>query len=130
MKNFKVEMVRTYTTEFNIEADNYQEAAIKFKAMGDAAYEAELEQCNVNEEVTIYGQQWARKCDKCQKGMFNGYLAADSYYCSDECLHQDYTYDEFINLSEQCDDDYYWTEWDDKNDLQYQEINGIITEIN
>jgi hypothetical protein len=131
MEKFNVQMIRTYTTEFNIEADNYPEALEKFKAMGDTIYTEELEQCNVDEQITIYGKKWPRKCTTCQNGMSEGYYALGDYYCSDECLHKDYIPEDWVELSKPEEDDngYYWTEWEDTEDLQFQEINGIVTEI-
>lgn len=52
-----------------------------------------------------------RQCDVCGKGMSEGYVIHDSeYYCSDECLAEKYSdeeYDEIYDL-----DEGYWTEWE------------------
>lgn len=38
-------------------------------------------------------------CDECGKVMFEGYsLTGDEYYCSDECLHQNYSQVEYLAM--------------------------------
>lgn len=42
--------------------------------------------------------------------MYSGYVVGDSeYYCSDECLHEHHTDEEYLEMYES--DDAYWTEW-------------------
>ena len=52
-----------------------------------------------------------RVCDICGKPMKEGYFVSGTYYCSNECLHEDYSEEEFDELYE--DGDAYWTRWDD-----------------
>lgn len=55
----------------------------------------------------------SRICKKCGKIVRKGYITPDfDYYCSDECLHQDYTEEEWAKLNEEYPDDYFYTEWD------------------
>ena len=54
-----------------------------------------------------------RKCDHCGKEMSEGYCirGGEEYYCSDECMHEHYSEDEWNGLYEEGDS--YWTEWVD-----------------
>lgn len=135
MKVFSFELLRTYSTNFEIEAESQEEAIKLFNQLEDKMYDEELAQCNVIEEV-VKGDKYARSCNCCGKGMNEGYFANDEYFCSDSCLHTEYTPAEWEKLSsdgveaEEGNDEYYWTEWEDETDYQYQIINGILEEIN
>lgn len=134
MPTFNFELLRTYSTMFEIEADTQEEATKKFKALGDSIYTEEMVQCEVIEEV-VKGDKYARKCTCCGKGMNEGYVigSGDEYYCTNECLNQVYTPEEWLSMADDDDGDFgynYWTEWDDGEDCQYQIINGILEEIN
>lgn len=52
-----------------------------------------------------------RICSKCGAVMTDGYVIHDGekYYCSDECLHTEYTEAEYMEMYEE--DEAYWTEW-------------------
>lgn len=52
-----------------------------------------------------------RVCSHCGKLMNNGYVFYDgeAYYCSDECLYQHFSEDEYIQAFNR--NDAYWTEW-------------------
>jgi hypothetical protein len=134
MKNYTFEMLRTYSTLFEIEAESQQEANDKFKALGDSIYTEEMQQCEVIKEE-VKGDKYARKCDKCGDGMNDGYLVygGDEYYCSAECLHQVYTPKEWKEMYEESEEnggnDNYWTQWEDESDFVYQIINGELQEI-
>lgn len=56
-----------------------------------------------------------RICSKCGEIMFDGYIVFDNYYCSDECLHKDYSPEEYMRLYEEYKDDMncyvFYTEW-------------------
>lgn len=59
-----------------------------------------------------------RVCSKCGSLMHEGYCVdmGDSYYCSDKCLHIDYTekqWEEEYNSNDQS----YWTQWFENKDL-------------
>lgn len=53
-----------------------------------------------------------RVCSVCGKLMNAGYCldAGSKYYCSDECLHTDFTHEEWKKECEE-NDQSYWTEW-------------------
>lgn len=74
---------------------------------------------------------YARKCDQCSEGMDYGYVINDGeeHYCSDECLHQKYTVDEWAEMSDGDDTESYWTEWDDPTDIQYILIDNELKEL-
>ena len=52
-----------------------------------------------------------RVCSHCRKLMKNGYVFYDgeAYYCSDECLHQHFSEEEYMQAYHR--DDAYWSEW-------------------
>jgi late competence protein required for DNA uptake (superfamily II DNA/RNA helicase) len=135
MKTYTFEMLRTYSTMFEIEADNQQEAIDKFKALGDNIYTEEMVQCEVIKEV-VKGDRYARKCDKCGQGMNEGFCIyeGEEYYCSNECLHLVYSeeeWSEMYNAEDNGSSSSYWTQWEElEEDYQYQIINGILEEIN
>lgn len=75
-------------------------------------------------------KKFARKCDCCGKGMNKGYLVNGDYYCSDKCLGEHYSIQEQSDLDIGGDDsDNYWTEWTNKEDYEFELINGVLTEI-
>jgi hypothetical protein len=132
MAIFNFELLRTYSTTFEIEADNQLEAIEQFNELGDQIYSQELEQCNVVEEM-VKGDKYARLCTCCGKGMNEGYFADYEYFCSDSCLHTEYSAVYWEVLCKESDDngdnEYYWTKWEDESDYQYQIIDGEITSI-
>lgn len=75
------------------------------------------------------GQKYARKCDKCGDGMDEGYVVGggEKYYCSEECLHKDFTEEEWSQMYAAGEGDSYWTEWEE--DYQYQYINEKLVEL-
>jgi hypothetical protein len=133
MKTYTFEMLRTYSTLFEIEAENQQEANAKFKALGNNIYTQEMEQCEVIKEE-VKGDKYARQCTCCGKGMNEGYFANYEYFCSDNCLHTEYSTIEWEILYKESEDngdnEYYWTQWEDESEYQYQIINGELQEIN
>lgn len=53
-----------------------------------------------------------RICEECGKPMIEGYLVDGcDTYCSDECLHQHITVEEYQTLYNDGDGDTYWTNW-------------------
>lgn len=57
---------------------------------------------------------YLRRCDECKMGMNQGYLADDHYYCSEECLHENFTPLEWALAADGGESDYfYYTEWDE-----------------
>lgn len=98
-------------------------------------------------DKTIY---WSRQCSFTQEGMNEGWLDEDNItyfkYEKDvikyieECMNEtNFNYKkDWLNKTNYIDDileigynhyNIYYTEWEDENDLQYKEINGIITEL-
>lgn len=55
-----------------------------------------------------------RICEKCGKAMDEGFVFNDgmAYYCSEKCLHQDYTEEEYQELYDE--DVAFYTEWYDE----------------
>jgi len=134
MSVFNFELLRTYSTMFEIEADTQQQAIDKLKALGDSIYTEEMKQCEVIEEV-VKGDKYARKCDKCGQGMNEGFCIyeGEEYYCSDKCLHSVYSksvWEGMYDAEDIGNSPSYWTQWEDEEDYQYQIINGILEEIN
>ena len=132
MAIFNFELLRTYSTTFEIEADTQLEAIKLFNELGDEMYAEELKQCNVIEEV-VKGDKYARCCTCCGKGMNEGYFADYEYFCSDSCLHTEYSAVYWEVLCKESDDngdnEYYWTQWEDESDYQYQIIDGKLEEM-
>ena len=133
MKTYTFELLRTYSTLFEFEAENQQEANDKFKALGNSIYTAEMEQCEVIKEE-VRGDKYARKCTCCGKGMNEGYIlgGGQEYYCTDECLHEKYSIQEWSDIyqnSQENGGNDYWTEWEDESDYQYLMIDGQLQEI-
>jgi hypothetical protein len=134
MPVFNFELTRTYSTHFEIKAKNQKQAYKKFQSLGEEMYAQELEQCNIEEE-SVKGDKYARCCTCCGDGMNEGYFANYEYFCSDKCLHTQYTAEEWEELAsdgveaEEGNDNYYWTEWEDEEEYEYQFIDGELKEI-
>lgn len=56
-----------------------------------------------------------RYCSVCNKEMTEGYYNEDEfqYYCSDECLHKDYTDEEYNELYDNGNGNFYYTSWEE-----------------
>ena len=54
-----------------------------------------------------------RICSICHHPMIEGYCIDDGreHYCSDECLHHDYTDEEFNEMNDDGNGNSYWTVW-------------------
>jgi len=76
--------------------------------------------------VKANGVKYARICDKCGKGMNEGYFAYYEYYCDTDCLFWKYPYEEWQKLSADDNDDYYWTQWEDENEYEYVLFNNQL----
>lgn len=96
-------------------------------------YDAIIE--TFREYIIANGVKYARKCDKCTKGMNSGFVMGqgEEYYCSDECLHSVYTPKETQEMLIEADvndfDTLYWTEWENESDFQYILFNNQLIEI-
>jgi hypothetical protein len=81
--------------------------------------------------IIANGVKYARKCDKCGKGMNDGFVSnGTEYYCSNECLCTEYTKEEWLENAADEDNDSYWTEWDDSSDYQFVLFDNQLIEIN
>ena len=65
-------------------------------------------------------QSESRKCSHCGKEMNVGYCirGGEEYYCSDDCLHEHYSEQEYLDLYDNGNGDSYWTEWEAREDLK------------
>lgn len=56
-----------------------------------------------------------RKCNECGKEITKGYSIndGDEYYCSNECLFNHYTPNEYTKMYDDGNGNSYYTEWDD-----------------
>jgi hypothetical protein len=77
--------------------------------------------------------KYARKCDITNEGMNEGFCILDGLmYIKYEKDMLQHILDEtdYDTIEEAYEDDYfYWTEWECESDLQYEEINGVLIEI-
>lgn len=52
-----------------------------------------------------------RICEKCDTPVWFGFIIfEDDYYCSETCLHKDFTPEEYLQLY--AEEEAYWTEWE------------------
>ena len=115
----KIILTRTFVTEFEIEAEDNIEAELKFKELGDAIYQQELEQCNViSETVVVDSDEGIRICSITNEEMREVWVVNDGelYFKYEKdalawCIANEY---EDIQ-SAYNDDVIYWTEWETNN---------------
>ena len=50
-------------------------------------------------------------CDVCGRPMIEGYIMCGSHYCSDTCLHEDYTKEQVEELCTDDNSECYYTNW-------------------
>ena len=86
--------------------------------------------------------KYARQCDITGEGMNQGYVVGDGFmhikYEKDliEVIRSwnvdvdNELSDEYILAESYQQDEYYWTEWECPEDLQYEEVSGKLIEIN
>lgn len=82
--------------------------------------------------------RYARSCSVTGEGMNEGYVFSDGeFYAKDEesakvIALREYGVDLENMWSDDDNDDWvvYWTQWDDEDDYQYEEVNGVLIEIN
>lgn len=62
----------------------------------------------------IYDLVAPRKCSECGDGMYDGFVISDynAYYCTKECLHKNFSEEEYLEMYDDGDGDSYWTEWE------------------
>ena len=76
--------------------------------------------------------KFARKCSECGQGMDNGYIINDgtAYYCSDGCLAENHTAEEYEAMHNNGEGSSYWTEWECEEDAEYfLGDDGLLHEI-
>ena len=75
-------------------------------------------------------KKFARKCEKCDTVFNEGYCIenGEKYYCSKECLEEDMTDKEFLELYADGDGDSYWTSWEDEEEYLYYEDGTEVEE--
>lgn len=62
-------------------------------------------------KLSNYLTEHVRICSECGEIMQEGYITENyEYYCSDECLHKNYTKEEWKEIYTE-DGDNYWTSW-------------------
>ena len=71
-----------------------------------------------------------RTCNECGKPMKQGYVVDGGlvYYCSDECLHKNYSKEEWEKIYDDNSTDNYWTEWEDY-DTEDDSIKDIFQKL-
>lgn len=60
-----------------------------------------------------YEEEHIRVCDICGCKFSSGYYNEDNfeYFCSDKCLHERYTQEEYLDLYDK--GNFYWTSWEE-----------------
>jgi len=81
--------------------------------------------------------KYARKCSFSGKGMNKGWYIFGEYY-SEQSMADEVAafngYDDFEQMFEaewedNDNEECYYTEWEDEDDYQYEEVDGVLTEI-
>ena len=135
---YNVKVVREFTTWIEVEAQSTEQAlylASYDNPTREKLYSAELEQCNVEDKLITAepnGTLWARKCDVTGKGMNEGWCFGDGeqYASTEEAAQEIAEGRGFESVDEAYKhDDCYWTEWEDKSEYQYLEVDGKLIEI-
>lgn len=127
------------------EESNLYEPELDFKYNGwlEELEALEKELKGEQEEPVKERITWARKCDVTGEGMNEGWIIGDYYYkyqkdadahartIPNEEKPKKGNYKNFKELYDSMDEDddfCYWTEWDE-DDHMFEEINGVLTEI-
>lgn len=61
-------------------------------------------------------EEESRNCSECNKVMIEGYVVngGEEYYCSDECLHKNYTAEQWVKMYDNGEGESYYTQWEGK----------------
>jgi hypothetical protein len=80
--------------------------------------------------LTLNLELYHAKCDCCGTPMNVGYcvLGGEQYFCSNECLHKNYTEEQWLEIYDEESGDNYWTEWFEE-DANYKLVNGELIEL-
>ena len=80
--------------------------------------------------------KYARKCSFSGNGMNEGWYIYGEYYSTQEMADEVAAFNGYADFAEMYraeggddNDEAYYTEWEDEDDYQYEEINGVLTEI-
>lgn len=114
----KIILLRTYATEFIVDAEDDAEARKKFDAMGDTIYQVELEQCNVvSQNILIESEEDSKRvCSVTDEDMTEGWVVNDGelYFKYEKDAIQWSIDNGYDGLQSAYDDDViYWTTWDE-----------------
>lgn len=117
MNYYEVMMEAAGTGRIWLYAGSEEAAEAKAKEMyerGVYRFECPLVKITSVAQITITGADVDpdRICENCGKHMDEGYCigGGEAYYCSDKCLHTEYTPEEWAEMYSE-DGDSYWTEW-------------------
>ena len=107
--------------EFHIPTNMSGEMLVKFKELHKEEIDA----------FKLDGTLYHAKCDECGSGMNVGYclLSGKQYFCSNECLHKNYTEEQWLKIYDEESGDSYWTEWECEEDANYKLVNGELIEL-
>ncbi|MGE7924721.1 hypothetical protein ACQKND_16280 [Viridibacillus arvi] len=94
--------------DFNNLTEVMKQSIVEVLNMFNKPLEDKLEDCSADLPYRI--------CCQCDKVMNEGYLieSADTY-CSEECLHQNISQEEYFELYDDGDGDSFWTTWEDNS---------------
>ncbi len=72
--------------------------------------------CKILKQIDFEDLEGFRVCSKCGKLITEGFYNESEfkYYCSENCLHKDYTEEEYLELYDDGNGDFYWTEWEEE----------------
>lgn len=97
--------------------DDEYETEYKFvEITKEEAYKTEREVTEVDGKYYIEVDiENVRVCSKCGRSMVKGYCidGGTDYYCSDECLLQEMTWEEWLKLYGYGETESYYTEWEE-----------------
>ena len=70
--------------------------------------------------------KYKRICHECGKPMDEGYCidAGMEYYCSDKCLHENYTPRQWLEIYAEGNNESYWTKWEGDSNLWEEGTNN------
>jgi hypothetical protein len=71
---------------------------------------------------------FCRVCSHCGKGMNSGFMVdnGEQYFCSEPCLHTEYTAKEWLELYDDGQSESFWTEWFQEDEDQLYNKEGVL----
>lgn len=72
--------------------------------------------------------KYCRMCTTCGDVFNDGFMynGGSMYFCSEECLHEEVSPEDWEEAHAEDDDSNYYTEWDAESDAEYEVKDGII----